>query len=89
MALAVIGLPKKIKNGSFGQLMREITTNNTQGCDNHPEQLSRRQIPAVSQTPENTDSLRVLIHKDTHSKDIGTTGVKVIKYSLHEGIVGT
>jgi hypothetical protein len=58
--------------------MREIITNNAQGCDNHPEQLSRRQIPARSQTLENIDSLRILIYKDTHSKDIGTTGVKVI-----------
>jgi len=55
--------------------MREITTNNTQGCDSHPEQLSRRRIPAMSQTLENTESLRVLINKDTHSIDTGTTGV--------------
>jgi len=55
--------------------MREITTNNTQGCDNHQEQLSRRGIPAMPQTLENTDSLRVLICKGTHSEDIQTTGV--------------
>ena len=43
----------------------------------------------MSKTMEINDSLRVLICKSTHSEDTGTTGVEVIKYSLHEGFVGT
>jgi hypothetical protein len=56
----------------------------TQGCDNHPGQISKKRDPTNGTNTENSDSLRVLIQKDNHSKDIGT-----IKNNLHEGTMGS
>jgi hypothetical protein len=58
-------------------------------CDDHLAEHSRRTVSEIVFHSENTDSLSVLVCKETTSKVTATISVKVIKYSFYRCIPGT